>query len=87
MNTIRIIKLSMIRWVGDIGNICKTTERPKQRRQLGDLYVGGGKFGEIIYGSADWNQLTQDTVQWWTFVNMVMNLQISQKQEISRLAK
>jgi hypothetical protein len=25
---------------------------------------------------AKWNRLAQDRVQWWAFVNMVMNLQV-----------
>jgi hypothetical protein len=31
---------------------------------------------EIGINGANWIQLAQDRVQWWAFVNMVMNLQV-----------
>jgi hypothetical protein len=31
---------------------------------------------EIEINGANWIQLAHDRVQWWAFVNMVMNLQI-----------
>jgi hypothetical protein len=31
---------------------------------------------EIGIDGANWNQLAQDRVEWWAFVNMVMNLQV-----------
>jgi hypothetical protein len=37
---------------------------------------------EIGVDGANWIQLAQDTVQWRAFVNMVMNLRISQESRI-----
>jgi hypothetical protein len=31
-------------------------------------------FGEIGIGGANWIRLAQDRVQWWAFVNTMMNL-------------
>jgi hypothetical protein len=31
---------------------------------------------EIGIDGTNWIQLVQDRVQWWTFVNMVMNLRV-----------
>jgi hypothetical protein len=31
---------------------------------------------EIWIDGVNWIRLTQDRVQWWAFVNMVMNLQV-----------
>jgi hypothetical protein len=33
-------------------------------------------FREIGIDRANWIQLAQDGVQWWAFVNTVMNLQV-----------
>jgi hypothetical protein len=34
-------------------------------------------LGEKGIDGANWIQLAQDRVQWWAFVNTVMNLQVS----------
>jgi hypothetical protein len=34
---------------------------------------------EIGHEDVDWIQMVQDRIQWWTLVNMVMNLWIPQK--------
>jgi hypothetical protein len=33
-------------------------------------------LGDIGISGVNWIQLAQDRVQWWDFVNMVMNLQV-----------
>jgi len=33
-------------------------------------------FREIGINGEKWIQLAQDRIQWWAFVNMVMNLQV-----------
>jgi hypothetical protein len=33
-------------------------------------------LGEIGIDGADWIRLAQDRVQWWAFVNTVMNLRV-----------
>jgi hypothetical protein len=33
-------------------------------------------LGEAGIDEANWIQLAQDRVQWWAFVNRVMNLQV-----------
>jgi hypothetical protein len=37
---------------------------------------------EIGIDGANWVQLAQDRVQWWAFVNTVMNLWVSQESRI-----
>jgi len=36
-----------------------------------------------IYEDVDWTHLSQNKVQLWAFVKMVMNLRVSQEQGIS----
>jgi hypothetical protein len=33
-------------------------------------------FRETGINGANWVQLAQDRVQWWAFVNIIMNLQV-----------
>jgi hypothetical protein len=33
-------------------------------------------LGEIGIGGANWIRVARDRVQWWTFVNTVMNLRV-----------
>jgi hypothetical protein len=33
-------------------------------------------LGEIGINGANWIQLAQDRIQWWAFVNMVMNIRV-----------
>jgi hypothetical protein len=53
--------------------------RPKGKRPLGRLsrrWEGNIKLDlrEIGIDGANWIRLAQDRVQWWAFVNTVMNL-------------
>jgi hypothetical protein len=55
--------------------------RPEGKRQLGRprrRWEDNIKMdlGEIGIDGANWIRLTQDRVQCWAFVNMVMNLQV-----------
>jgi hypothetical protein len=45
-------------------------ERPRHRWE-GNIKMD---LGEIGINGANWIQLAQDRVQWWAFVNTVMNL-------------
>jgi hypothetical protein len=38
-------------------------------------------IGQISCDNTTWIELPQDTVQWWAFVNVVMNFQFPYKQE------
>jgi hypothetical protein len=38
---------------------------------------------EIVCERVDWIQLDQDVVQWWAFVNTVMNIQFPERRGIS----
>jgi hypothetical protein len=73
-----------------VGRICGThgggercfqslVGRPKGKRPLGRLrhrWEDNIKLDlrEIGINGANWIQLAQDRVQWWAFVNMVMNI-------------
>jgi hypothetical protein len=48
-------------------------ERPR-RRWEGNIKMD---LRETGIDGASWIQLAQDRVQWWAFVNTVMNLQVS----------
>jgi hypothetical protein len=55
--------------------------RPKGKRPLGRPRHGWEDnikmdLREIQIDGASWIQLAQDRVQWWAFVNTVMNLRI-----------
>jgi hypothetical protein len=57
-------------WVGGL----------KVRDHWEDLGIGGritlAYLRDIGIDEVNWIQLAQDRVQWWAFVNMVMNLQV-----------
>jgi hypothetical protein len=57
-------------WLG--GAKLRPLERP--RRKWDDNIKMD--FTEIGIDGANWIQLTQDKVQWWAFVSMVMNLRV-----------
>jgi hypothetical protein len=86
-NIVRVIKSRRMRWAGHVACISEgrgvymvLVGRPKSKRALGrprcrwedNIKLDIREIG--IYG-ANLIQLAQDRVQWWVFVNMVMNLQ------------
>jgi hypothetical protein len=84
-NIIRVIK-SRRRWAGHVacmgdgrGAYRVLVGRPEGKRPLGRprcRWEGNIKMdlGEIGIDGLNWIQLAQDRVQWWAFVNTVMNL-------------
>jgi hypothetical protein len=87
-NIVRVIKSRRMRWAGHVacmgegrGAYRVLVERPKGKRPLGRprcRWEDNIKMdlGEIGIDGANWIWLAQDRVQWWAFVNMVMNLQV-----------
>jgi hypothetical protein len=77
-----------MRWVGHVACLREgrgvhrvLVGRPESKRQLGrprrrweDNIMLDPR--EIGINGVNWIWLAQDRVQWWAFVNMVMNLQI-----------
>jgi hypothetical protein len=55
-------------WSGGPGK--RPLERPRCRGE-NDIKLD---LREIGFGGANWIQLDQERVQWWAFVNTVMNL-------------
>jgi hypothetical protein len=85
-NIVRVIKSRGMRWVGHVARmgegrgVCSVlVVRPEGKRPLGrsrlrwedNIKMDVRETG--IYG-ANWIQLAHDRVQWWAFVNTVMNL-------------
>jgi hypothetical protein len=87
-NIVRVIKSRRLRWAGHVARMGEgrgayrvLVGMPKGRRPLGrfrrrwedniKMYLG-----EIGIDGANWIWLAQDRVQWWAFVNMVMNLRV-----------
>jgi hypothetical protein len=87
-NIVRVIKLRRMRWVGHVaclgegrGVYRALVGRPEGNRPLGrprcrwedniKLDLRG-----IGIDKVNWIQLAQDRVQWWAFVNTMMNLQV-----------
>jgi hypothetical protein len=87
-NIVGVIKSKRMRWavyvacMGEGKGVYRIlVGRPKDKRPLGRLkhrWEDNIKmnFKEIGMDGANWIQLAQDRVQWWAFVNMVMNLWI-----------
>jgi hypothetical protein len=50
----------------------RSLERPRCRWE-NNIKMG---LTEIAIDGANWTRLTQDRVQWWAYVNRVMNLQV-----------
>jgi hypothetical protein len=86
LNVVRVIKSRRMRWAGHVAQVGEgrgvyrvLVGRPEGKRPLGrprhrwedniklDLWEAG-------IDGANWIQLVQDRVQWWAFVNTVMNL-------------
>jgi hypothetical protein len=88
LNIVRVIKSRRMRWAGHVacmgegrGVYRVLVGRPKGMRPLGrprHRWEVNIKLDlrEIGIDGANWIQLAQDRVQWWAFVNMVMNLQV-----------
>jgi hypothetical protein len=85
-NIVRVIKERRLRWAAYVA--CMGERRgvyrvlfgkPKGKRPLGRpkcMWEDNINLGlrEIGIDGVNWIQLAQDRVQWWVFVNMVMNL-------------
>jgi hypothetical protein len=77
-----------MRWVGHVAHVTEGRDvyrilvgRPKGERPLESPRCRWEDniemdLREIGIDGPNWIWLTQDRVQWWTFVNMVMNLQV-----------
>jgi hypothetical protein len=87
-NIFRVIKSRRMRWAGHVAHMGEgrgayrvLVGRPEGKRPLGRprrRWEDNIKMdlGEIGINGANWIQLAQDRVQWWPFLNMVMNLQV-----------
>jgi hypothetical protein len=85
-NIVRVIRSRRMRWAGHVARIGEGRAvyrilfgRPEEKRPLGRLgrrWMVNIKMNlrEIGINGANWIRLTQDRVQWWVFVNTVMNL-------------
>jgi hypothetical protein len=88
LNVVRVIKSRRMRWAGHVacmgdgrGAYRVLVGRPEGKRPLGrtrrrwedNIKMDLGKIG---IDGVTWIWLVQDRVQWWAFVNTVMNLQI-----------
>jgi hypothetical protein len=87
-NIIRVIKSRRMRWAGYVARMGEGSGvyrvlvgRPEGKRPLGRprrRWEDNIKMdlGEIGIDGANWIRLAQDRVQWWAFVNTVMNLRV-----------
>jgi hypothetical protein len=87
-NIVRVIKSGRMRWAGHVAHMGEgrgvyrvLVGRPEGKRPLGRpkrRWENNIKldFREIGIDGANWIQLAQDRVQWWAFVNTVMNLRV-----------
>jgi hypothetical protein len=87
-NLVRVMKSRRMRWAGHVACIGERrgvysflVGRPKGKRPLGrhrHRWEGNMKLDlrEIGINGEGWIRLAQDTVQWWAYVNMVMNLKV-----------
>jgi hypothetical protein len=87
-NIVRVIKSRRMRWARLVAHMGEgrgvyrvLVWRPEGKRPLGrprhrweDIIKID--LREIGINGMDWIGLAQDRVQWWAFVNMVMNLQV-----------
>jgi hypothetical protein len=77
-----VIKSRRMRWAGHVAQRClqgfgwhegkRPLGRPRQRWE-DNIKMG---FREIGINGVNWIQLAQDRVQWWAFVNTVVNIQV-----------
>jgi hypothetical protein len=87
-NIVRVIKSRSMRWAGQVACMGKgrgayrvLVGRPEGERRLGRprrRWEDNIKMdlGEIGIDRANWIRLAQDRVQWWGFVNTVINLRV-----------
>jgi hypothetical protein len=93
-NIVRVIKSRRVRWAGHVARMGEGRDiyrvlvgRPKGKRPLGrhrHRWVDNIKMDlrETGIDGANWIRLAQDRVQWWAFVNMVMNLWVPYESRI-----
>jgi hypothetical protein len=87
-NIVRMIKSRRMRWAGHVAGmgegraVCRVlVGRPEGKRPLGrsrcrwedNINID---LREIKINLVNWIRLAQDWVQWWAFVNTVLNLRI-----------
>jgi hypothetical protein len=89
LNIVRVIKSRRMRWAGHValmgegrGVYRVLVGRPEGKRPLGRPRCRREDnikldLREIGINGANWIQLAQDRVQWWAFVNTVMNLRVT----------
>jgi hypothetical protein len=87
-NIVRVIKSRRIRWAGHVERMGEgrgvyrvSVGRPKGKRPLGRpgrRWDDNIKLDlrEIGIDGMNWIRVAQDRVQWWAFVNTVMNLRV-----------
>jgi hypothetical protein len=87
-NIVRVIKSRRIRWVGHVARVREGRgvyrvligrpegKRPLERRSRRWEDNINMDLSKIWIDRANWIPLTQDKVQWRTFVNTVMNLRV-----------
>jgi hypothetical protein len=87
-NIVRVIKSRRMRWAGHVARMGEgrgvyrfLVGRPEGKRPLGRPRLRWKDdikrdLREIGIDVANWIQLAQDRVQWWAFVNTVMNLRV-----------
>jgi hypothetical protein len=87
-NVVRVIKSRRMRWAGHVASMGEErgvyrtlVGRPEGTRPLGRpkrTWENNIKMDlrEIWIDGANWIRLAQDRVQWWAFVNTVMNLRV-----------
>jgi hypothetical protein len=92
-NIVRVIKSRRLRWAGHVARmeegrgVCRVfVGTPEGKRPLGRprrRWEDNIKLDlrEIRIDGANWIWLAQDTVQWWAFVNTVMNLRVPYEED------
>jgi hypothetical protein len=87
-NIVRVIKSRRLRWAGHVARMDEgrgvyrvLVRRPEGKRPLGRprrRWEDNIKMDlrEIGIDRTNWIRLAQDRVQWWAFVNTVMNLRV-----------
>jgi hypothetical protein len=92
-NIVRMIKSRRIRWAGHVARMREGRSvyrvlvgRPEGKRPLGrpkrrweDIRMD---LRELGIDEANWIRLAQDRVQWWAFVNTVMNLRVPYRKQV-----
>jgi hypothetical protein len=79
-NIVRVIKSRRMRWTGHVARIGEgkvvyrvLVGKPEGRRWEDNIKLD---LREIGIDGANWIRLVQERVQWWAFVNTVMNLRV-----------